>query len=119
MGQVFVAGSINMDVVATADRHPRIGETVAGKQVLFSPSGKGANQAVSAAKLGTPTALTPAPGEPALPLVNDAMGEPDTVVSVPVEKPSPYHWPRTTNSVVGLIAASVAPMDCRFVWYAA
>ena len=37
MGQVFVAGSINMDVVATTDRHPRIGETVAGKQVLFSP----------------------------------------------------------------------------------
>jgi hypothetical protein len=27
MGQVFVAGSLNMDVVATADRHPRIGET--------------------------------------------------------------------------------------------
>jgi ribokinase len=36
MGQVFVAGSINIDVVATADRHRRVGETVAGKQVLFS-----------------------------------------------------------------------------------
>jgi ribokinase len=57
MGQVFVAGSINMDVVATADRHPRIGETVAGKQVLYFPGGKGANQAVAAAKLGVATTL--------------------------------------------------------------
>src|SRR3977135_4201675 len=57
MGQVFVAGSINMDVVTTAERHPCIGETVAGKQVLYFPGGKGANQAVAAAKLGAATTL--------------------------------------------------------------
>ena len=57
MGRVIVAGSINMDVVATAERHPRVGETVAGTSVHFFPGGKGANQAVAAAKLGAPTML--------------------------------------------------------------
>jgi ribokinase len=57
MGRVFVAGSINMDVVATAGRHPKVGETVAGHAVHYFPGGKGANQAVAAAKLGATTAL--------------------------------------------------------------
>jgi ribokinase len=46
-----------MDVVATADRHPKVGETVAGRQVLYFPGGKGANQAVAASRLGARTTL--------------------------------------------------------------
>lgn len=57
MGRVFVAGSIIMDVVATASRHPRIGETVLGREMFFFPGGKGANQAVAAARLGVEAAL--------------------------------------------------------------
>jgi ribokinase len=57
-----------MDVVATAERHPRIGETVAGTSVLYFPGGKGANQAVAAAKLGAGTMLVGRLG-------NDAFGE--------------------------------------------
>lgn len=57
MGRVFIAGSINMDVVATADRHPKVGETVAGREVLYFPGGKGANQAVAASRLGARTTL--------------------------------------------------------------
>jgi ribokinase len=56
-GRVLVAGSINRDIVVTAARHPRLGETLAGEALQFLPGGKGANQAVAAARSGAPTAL--------------------------------------------------------------
>ena len=55
--RVIVAGSINMDLVATAAAIPRPGETLAGETFARFPGGKGANQAVAAAKLGAPTTL--------------------------------------------------------------
>jgi ribokinase len=57
MSKVYVAGSIIMDVVATTARAPKIGETVLGKDMFFFPGGKGANQAVAAARLGARTSL--------------------------------------------------------------
>jgi ribokinase len=60
---VFVVGSINMDVVATADRHPRSGETVTGEELHFVPGGKGANQAVAAHRADAQTRLVGRLGE--------------------------------------------------------
>jgi ribokinase len=52
MNKVIVLGSINMDVVVTAPRHPELGETIFGDGLHFIPGGKGANQAVAAGRLG-------------------------------------------------------------------
>ena len=50
--RVIVAGSANMDCIVQARRLPGTGETVAGDGVVFLPGGKGANQAVAAARMG-------------------------------------------------------------------
>ncbi|MCY3641800.1 MAG: ribokinase [Gammaproteobacteria bacterium] len=57
MQKVLVAGSVNMDLVATVPRLPQPGETMPGEGFALHPGGKGANQAVAAAKLGAATTL--------------------------------------------------------------
>lgn len=48
---ITVVGSVNLDVIATVDRHPRPGETVLATSLETTHGGKGANQAVAAARL--------------------------------------------------------------------
>ena len=51
-GKLLVVGSLNMDLVVNVARHPQIGETILGGKFTTFPGGKGANQAVAAARMG-------------------------------------------------------------------
>lgn len=91
LSNIVVVGSLNMDVVIEVGTPPVMGETVLGQQVHYLPGGKGANQAVAAARLGAVTTMIGSIG-------NDAFGNQiqqamlqcgistDTIQSVEAEK---------------------------------
>jgi ribokinase len=63
--KVVIVGSLNMDLVTRAPRLPRAGETLAGQSFVTVPGGKGANQAVAAARLGASVAMIGCVGDDA------------------------------------------------------
>jgi ribokinase len=71
--ELTVVGSINLDLVARVERLPRAGETVHAKAFDRFPGGKGANQAVAAARLGAAVRLRGAVGDDAF--ADEALGE--------------------------------------------
>src|SRR5689334_13059561 len=62
-GTVVVVGSINADLVVTLDRLPAPGETVIGGRFAGDGGGKGANQAVAAARAGARVRFVGAVGD--------------------------------------------------------
>jgi len=62
---VLVLGSANMDLVTRVPQCPRVGETMLGKSFRTVPGGKGANQAVAAARLGAKTLFAGSVGDDA------------------------------------------------------
>ena len=62
MTDVLVAGAINTDLVARVARAPEAGETITGSQFDIFGGGKGANQALAAARSGAVTAILGALG---------------------------------------------------------
>ena len=63
--RILVVGSFVMDLIATAERAPELGETVIGTGFRTAPGGKGANQAVQAARLGAQTYMAGCVGDDA------------------------------------------------------
>ncbi|MEP9374299.1 ribokinase [Mesorhizobium sp. KR1-2] len=62
---ITVIGSINLDLIATVDRLPAPGETVPGSGFKTAPGGKGANQALAAARAGASVRMVGAVGKDA------------------------------------------------------
>ncbi|MFJ3301715.1 ribokinase [Streptomyces sp. NPDC086549] len=67
MTHIAVLGSLNMDLVAYVEKAPQLGETVTGREFRTIPGGKGANQAIAAARAGATVSMIGAVG-------NDAFG---------------------------------------------
>lgn len=63
--KIVVIGSLNYDIILKSSRLPECGETMPVDNAAFSAGGKGANQAVQAAKLGVPTYMVGCVGEDA------------------------------------------------------
>jgi ribokinase len=63
MKRIVVIGSTNTDMVVKAERIPAPGETILGGRFLMNPGGKGANQAVAAARLGGDVAFVAKVGD--------------------------------------------------------
>jgi ribokinase len=61
--KITIIGSINMDLVTSTTQIPKVGETVLGYSFHTIPGGKGANQAVAAARLGTDVTMIGAVGD--------------------------------------------------------
>jgi ribokinase len=57
MPDILVIGSLNADLVVRAPRFPKPGETISGEDLQVIPGGKGANQAVAAARQGASVAM--------------------------------------------------------------
>jgi ribokinase len=62
---ILVVGSLNMDLVVNSSKLPQYGETIFGENFATFPGGKGANQAVAAAKLGARVTMVGCVGQDA------------------------------------------------------
>lgn len=89
MANILVVGSMNMDIVTQVERHPVPGETIQGKGSRFYIGGKGANQAVAAARSGASVAMAGGLGSDAFGLdIRKKLAEDRIDLALVKEKPA-------------------------------
>lgn len=99
--RILVVGSFVMDLIVTAERFPGSGETVVGLNYQTAPGGKGANQAVQAARLGADVTMVGKVGQ-------DAFGE-ELIASAKASGVDVSHVLRTaeTHTAIGNVQLEV------------
>ena len=118
---IVVAGSINMDLVAHTRHIPVPGQTVIGTGFDTTPGGKGANQAVAAARLGYPVAIVGAVGDDVFGqalLDNLAHAGVDTSAVVRVSGPSgvaPILVAENGENSIVVVPGANGKMDCAAI----
>jgi ribokinase len=106
MARVVVVGSINMDLVTETDQFPRLGETLFGKRFAQYPGGKGANQAVAAARLGAEVTMIGCVGA-------DAFGE--QMKAILAREGVDTRWVSTGREATGIAAITLSAGDNAIV----
>ncbi|ASS98058.1 ribokinase [Geobacillus thermoleovorans] len=104
---ITVIGSLNMDLVTVAARFPNQGETILGEQFLTTPGGKGANQAVAAARLGANIRMIGAVGD-------DAFGQ-ELIRSLQNEGISVDYVKPVTHGSTGIASITISERDNRII----
>ncbi|EUJ41677.1 ribokinase [Brochothrix campestris] len=103
MTKITVVGSLSMDLVVSASKRPLAGETVIGTNLSLFPGGKGANQAVAAARLGADVTMVGCVGD-------DAYGE-MIVANLASQQVDTSLVKRFTNQTSGTAHITVAEGD--------
>ncbi|WP_027469091.1 ribokinase [Deefgea rivuli] len=103
MSKVLVVGSINMDLVAQVDQFPRLGETLFGQSFATHHGGKGANQAVAAARLGAEVTMIGRVGD-------DAFGQ-ELKTSLAAEGINTEWISSSANTASGIAMITLAGSD--------
>lgn len=104
---ITVIGSINMDLVVQTNDFPVQGETIFGDLFTTVPGGKGANQAVAAARLGGNVNMVANVG-------NDVFGE-ELMTNLIANKVNSSHVGRSTNTASGIANIFLSGGDNRII----
>lgn len=104
---ITVIGSINMDLIVQTDDFPRQGETTFGDLFTTAPGGKGANQAVAAARLGSMVNLVANIG-------NDAFGN-DLLTNLTTNGVDTTYIAKSPHTATGIANILLSEGDNRII----